>query len=226
MVAKHLNASHSARKAFIAAETSEKIRHALRHKVRTTGRAFENGDKVYFKREEQKEWKRPATVIGKDGKTLILKYGSGIVQAHETQVQEIPYNFDKDAEEGRKALLDVLRHQRKERKEEKVSSKEKEIKAVVNPVENVVEDKDSDETDEEEDHTMEEEDNTTTGSTPKDTVMVRSIPEIGQKVRFQLNSSDEWQTVTVHSQAGKSTGKYSNWRNIEHAYQPLTGKVM
>ena len=42
MVAKHLNASHSARKAFIAAEASEKIRRALRHKVKSTGKSFKN----------------------------------------------------------------------------------------------------------------------------------------------------------------------------------------
>ncbi|XP_037793904.1 uncharacterized protein LOC119589356 [Penaeus monodon] len=91
MVAKHINASHSARKAFIAAETSERIQRALRHKVRTTGRVLRSGNQVYFKREEQKEWKGPATVISQDGKTVILKYGSNIVRAHETNIQEIPY---------------------------------------------------------------------------------------------------------------------------------------
>lgn len=81
-------------KFFIAAETSDKIQWALRHKGTTVG-AFENGDKVYFKREEKKEWKGPATVIGKDGKTLILKNGSYIVRAHETHVQKIPFSFNR-----------------------------------------------------------------------------------------------------------------------------------
>lgn len=202
MVAKHLNASHSARKAFIAAETSEKIRRALKHKVRTTGRVFKNGEQVYFKREDQKEWKGPAVVIGQDGKTLILKYGSNIVRAHETHVQEIPYSFDRDTEEGRSALLDVLKHQRKN---EDAESKKKEIEAVVNPVANEGIDK----TDEDEDCIPDK-------NTPEDSVTLKSIPKIGQRVRFLQKESDEWETVTMHSRAGKSTGKYSSWRNIEH----------
>lgn len=198
MVAKHLNASHSARKAFISAETSDKIQWALRHKVRTTVGAFKNGDKVYFKREEKKEWKGPATVIGKDGKTLILKYGSYIVRAHETHVQKIPFSFNKDSEEGRKGLLEVLRHQREERKES--TSNQKEIEAVVNSVVKIVEGKSSDKTDKDEYHTA-------TESITKDSVVVKSIPGVGQKVQFQLKSSNEWPTGTVHSQAGKSAGK-------------------
>ena len=54
------------------------------------------------------------------------------------------------------------------------------------------------------------------GTTVEDSVRVKSIPKIGQKVRFLPKESDEWQTVTVHSRAGKSTGKYSSWRNIEN----------
>ena len=124
MVAKHLNASHSARKAFIAAETSEKIRRALKHKVRTNGKVHQSGAHVYFKRDEQKEWKGPATVIGQDGKTVILKYGSNIVRAHETHVQEIPYQFESDTEEGRNAQLVLLRHQKEN--EDKIRSDKKE----------------------------------------------------------------------------------------------------
>ncbi|XP_045105480.1 uncharacterized protein LOC123500989 [Portunus trituberculatus] len=135
VVAKHLNASHSARKAFIAAETSEKIRRALRHKVRSSGKVHKSGAHVYFKRDEQKEWKGPATVIGQDGKTVILKYGSNIVRAHETHVQEMPYRFERDTAEGRSALLGMLRH--KKENEDKIRSDKKEIEAVVNPVENM-----------------------------------------------------------------------------------------
>lgn len=207
MLAKHLNASHSARKAFITAETSEKIRRALRHKVRSTGREFKNGEKVYFKREEQKEWKGPATVIGHDGKTVILKYGSNIVRVHAIHVQEIPYSFDRNTEEGRNALLNMLRHQKEE--EENTRKEKGEIEAVINPVGNIVDDEGCDNIEGNKNHTSIED-------TPKDTVVVKSIPKIGQKVRFLLKESDEWLTATIHSRAGKATGKYSNRRNIEN----------
>ena len=138
MVAKHLNASNSARRASIAAEISEKIQRALRHKVRTNGKVHQSGAHVYFKRDEQKEWKGPATVIGQDGKTVILMYGSNIVRAHETHVQEMPYSFERDTEEGRSALLDMLRHQKEN--EDEIRNGKKEIEAVVNPVENIEQD--------------------------------------------------------------------------------------
>ncbi|KAK4317301.1 hypothetical protein Pmani_011614 [Petrolisthes manimaculis] len=113
---------------------------------------------------------------------------------------EIPYSFDRDTKDGRNSLLDTLRHQTKEGKTEK-----KEIEAVINPVENPVESYDK----EEKYHSIVED-------THEDSVRVKSIPKIGQKVKFLSKESDEWQTVTMHSRAGKSTGKYSNWRNVKY----------
>ncbi len=49
-------------------------------------------------------------VIGQDGKTVILKYGSNIIRAHETHVQEKPYSFIRDTEEGKTTLLDMLKY--------------------------------------------------------------------------------------------------------------------
>ena len=48
--AKHLNALHSSRRAFLQAESSERIRRALRHKIRASGECFQHGDRVYYKR--------------------------------------------------------------------------------------------------------------------------------------------------------------------------------
>ncbi|KAK4327262.1 hypothetical protein Pmani_002204 [Petrolisthes manimaculis] len=124
-----------------------------------------------------------------------------IVNRTEKSVQQNSVDsFDRDTKDGRNSLLDTLRHQTKEGKTEK-----KEIEAVINPVENPVESYDK----EEEYHSIVED-------THEDSVKVKSIPKIGQKVKFLSKESDEWQTVTMHSRAGKSTGKYSNWRNVKY----------
>ena len=48
----NLNAMHSARKIFIEAESSEKLRRALRAKTRChTGKIFSVGESVYYKRQ-------------------------------------------------------------------------------------------------------------------------------------------------------------------------------
>ena len=46
--AKHLNALHAARKIFIQTEVKEKIRRALRNKIRASDQIFENGDRFFF----------------------------------------------------------------------------------------------------------------------------------------------------------------------------------
>ena len=47
--AKHLNALHSSRRAFIQAELSERVRRGLRHKIRASGECYQQGDHVYIR---------------------------------------------------------------------------------------------------------------------------------------------------------------------------------
>ena len=49
--AQHLNALHDARRVYIQTETDERIRRALRGKVRAAEETYVNGDAVYYKRE-------------------------------------------------------------------------------------------------------------------------------------------------------------------------------
>lgn len=80
--AKHLNALHSSRRAFIQAESSERIRPALRHKIRASGECFQQGDRVYYKRDDDLKWKGPGIVIGQDGKVVFVGHGSIYVRVH------------------------------------------------------------------------------------------------------------------------------------------------
>ena len=89
-VARHLNAMHGARRAFVESEASTKIRRALRHNVReATTMTFEPGNRVYYKRIDSDYWRGPAVVIGKDSHQVILKHGGLFVRAHPTSLQKI-----------------------------------------------------------------------------------------------------------------------------------------
>ena len=83
IIAENLNAMHVARKTFIEAESSEKIRRALRHNIRTTGDIkYFTGDNIYYKRNDSNLWKGPATVIGQDNQQVLVKHGSVYVRVH------------------------------------------------------------------------------------------------------------------------------------------------
>ena len=83
IVRQNLNALHSARKNFISAESSERIRRALNHKTRTfCEEVYEAGEKVFYKRRQYKGWRGPATVLGKDGNFVLIRQGSSFYRCH------------------------------------------------------------------------------------------------------------------------------------------------
>ena len=197
IVADHLNASHRARKSFIAAESSEKIRRALRHRVRPSGKIYQKGELVYFKREKENRWKGPATVIGQDGTVVILKYGAYIVRVHETRVQNAGHIIAEENVKEKEDLLNLIKSQRESNEEIKANKE--------NDEENQCEHESDDE------NMMTNDD----GNAEIDDAVANKIPKIGDKVKFQTVHDDEWRSAKIHSRAGKSTGKYSGWRNIQ-----------
>ena len=90
IVADNLNAMHSARKTFVENESSEKIKRALSHQVRSGYENFDdlkNGDFVYYKRNNDDEWHGPGTVIGMDGKQILVRHGGEYVRVHICRLQ-------------------------------------------------------------------------------------------------------------------------------------------
>ena len=90
MVRKNLEAMHVARQNCVKAEASEKIRRALRHKIRTySDNHFENGEKVLYKRRNYKGWKGPATVIGEEGKIVLIRHGNAYYRCHPCHLMKV-----------------------------------------------------------------------------------------------------------------------------------------
>ena len=89
-VAKHIQAMYNARKQQMAAEADERIRRALRHKSRDVyAKSVNQGDKVYYKRDDSTRWRGPATVIGRDGKVVFLRHGGYQIKCHLCRVVNV-----------------------------------------------------------------------------------------------------------------------------------------
>ena len=83
VVAVHLEALRKARQAFVEAESSEKIKRALRHNIRPSVKnIFVPGDTVYYKRNDSRKWRGPGKVIGIESSTILIKHGAQYIKAH------------------------------------------------------------------------------------------------------------------------------------------------
>ena len=85
---KHIAALHAAREEFVKSEASEKIKRALRHNVRISNQIFTAGEKVFYRKEGRDEWQGPATVIGQDGKVIIIKHGSFVLRTSPSRLMK------------------------------------------------------------------------------------------------------------------------------------------
>ena len=97
----NLNALHKARKAFIELESSDRIKRALSHNIRTSSEInYISGDSVYFKRPDQGSWHGPGKVLGQDGQQVLIKNGSYYVRAHKCNVRLVREDVKQNHEQG------------------------------------------------------------------------------------------------------------------------------
>merc|ERR1739842_282852 len=91
IVRRNLNALQVAGQEFVKFESDERIKRALRHNVRNTCiDSLENGNEVYYKRNDANEWRGPGIVIGRNGKTVIVKHGGRVVKVHVVSLVKMP----------------------------------------------------------------------------------------------------------------------------------------
>lgn len=98
--ANHLNVLHAARRSFIESESEERIRRALRSKLRVNEKTFSPGDIVYYKRECSNRWMGPGKVLAQDGKVIFVRHGNSLVRVSANRLADAKnVRFD-SCEEG------------------------------------------------------------------------------------------------------------------------------
>ena len=78
--ARHLNCLHLSRQLFIQSESDERIRRALRHKIRVSNEQYKKGDEVFYKKDSNPRWLGPAKVLAQDGKLVFVRHGSQLMR--------------------------------------------------------------------------------------------------------------------------------------------------
>ena len=220
-VIKHLNALHAARRAFTKAESSDRIRKALRHRVRATETTFTSGDRVFYKRDDSNRWRGPGKVIGQDGKIVFIRHGSQLVRVAscrtiKTQPEVVEPSADSIGEPRHVDKMNCVED------DEEVDNQDVEsINDGVQDEESHMEDYVGDgselcgvESEQSQEEQMTESAGSMSQSRGKDRVSERVVPKVSERIKYRLPESEEWIDATVLSRGGKSTGKNKYYVNV------------
>ena len=186
--AQHLNALHAARKAFIQTEADERIRRALRNKVRASEQIFENGERVFYKREGKERWLGPGTVVFQDGKVVFVRHGSVFVRVSPNRQQKVKSYLTDENEKK-------TEHSIEERQDKKKDDNEKTEAYTITEEVPVA--------------SLDKEDTT------QNVQKIRKTVKTNDNIRYKVQNKDEWTIAPVLGRAGKATGNNRYWYNIQ-----------
>ena len=215
IIRQNLNALHKAREAFIQAENSSKIKRALSHNIRSSGDVkYINGDSVYYKRLNNHGWHGPAKVLGQDGQQVLVKHGGSYVRVHPCRLQIIDTNNQISSCESTEQL--------DQETTEKLTSATKPLTTTYE-----VESSDEDEplTGNSNDAASDTSKtipapNSYRNDDPTLPLPMHTSNDVLSQIRPKMNikfktDSNDCNSATTVSRAGKATGKYPHWWNIQ-----------
>ena len=238
----NLNALHNARQAFIKSESSEKIRRALRHNIRSSGDVkYVTGDRVYYKRLREKRWKGPATVLGQDGQQVLIKHGGVYVRVHpcrlalegnpirktvhvQNNLKQTHKNRKHGTEENQISRSQYDTSDSEEDRDENRPNTEgsRSNQNFQDTQETVVQEADiqnsesGENAEEDNSHTTEATNSRSRINEVETGPVVSSEPKVKRdmKIKYKKPGSETWIEVKTKSRAGKATGQYKNAWNV------------
>ena len=207
----NLNALHSARESFIASENNEKIRRALLRNVRTSSEiTYVTGDLVYYKRDNNNEWRRPGIVIGQVSQQVFIKHGSFHIRVHPCRLQLLkPATRTTDNVPNNLQPNHISENNKNEQptNNSQVASHNKSLDD-----DKYYSDSDDESLNQNPDVVPESFEDIPSNSNNT------SKPKIQRNlhIRYKSEAIDPWKEGTVTQRAGKASGKYSSWWNVKH----------
>ena len=198
VLVRHLNGLHAARRAFIESEASERVKRALRSKIRASERKYSPGDRVYYKRETQERWLGPAKVIFQDGKVIFVRHGATFVRVSSNRL--LPAGQTQDKIQGRGMYStrgDDFNGSGFQSKDFQQAGNIEEITGCDNKEETV---------------------EARTCQNLVEPIQHKHQPIVLKKndhIQYRINESDDWSQAVILSRGGKVTGNHKNWYNIK-----------
>ena len=215
---RHLEAMKATRQAFIKSESCARMKRALKSKIRTIEREYKYGDIVTYKREGQDRWLGPAKVIFQDSKVIFLRHGSNVIRVSANRLLPAGKEMTKEMNEAEAEACndtDIPTGKREMSKAEAnsdtdVSTGRSEVNIEIHP------------------NGQKDTTQNTDNSAHNESVQVEDQPQFvddheRQNLGINLKRNDvvrmkengEWHKIKIISRAGKKTGKYNKWYNIE-----------
>ena len=215
---KHINALHSGRKAFIQSESSEKIKRAFRNNVRPSGKQYSINEEVYYKREDSQKWKGPAKVLGQDGPVISLRHGTCYIKAHVCRVQPINKNKNESNIEIQQSRIadnpNISNNSEPVTLNYSNSEDEIENEEPLNQSENIItENQESPEKNKQQILPN----NVISSADPSKVQLPELKFKPGQEITF-CDKAGLLCTAKILSRAGKATGIYKHYYNLEYLY--------
>ena len=193
----------------------------MRHNVSSyNDENYESGERVFYKRND-KRWCGPAVIIGRDGKTIIVKHGGDIIRVHISRITMVNPTGKLTKSQGPQMSTET--DQPEQRCDESLESEDSEedgdggtIRARNEdalPSSGAVVEVDQREIDE----TIDE---TNVRAAPESLIDSKSHPSVKSDILYRKQgSSDEWKRGFVYSRAGKvgkhRSGKHKAEFNIQ-----------
>ena len=208
---------HLTRQSYLQAESLDRIKKALRYNTRSDDGPFDQGDRVYFKRQRNSVWRGPATLIGQEGPTVVVKQGGYVSRIHCTQlrkvartVEELKIYKQSPTTASPKQLSqnnDCIDHSIFEERTCETEDVDQEEKGTPDD-------------DAPADHQKNEVSSTKQGCEPDDQQVESSkhivFPSRNAMIRFSTPGDDRTYEARVIGRAGKSKGIHKHWANIEY----------
>ena len=204
---KNIQAIQNTRVAFAKAEKCEKLRLALKLKMRAANRDYTPGELVYYRREKDDKWLGPAKVIFQDGKVIGVRATTGYIRVSANRIWPAGDTLSQRLkDEEMKQQGETTKSDTTARSEDHQANK---------PIIKIEEDSEDEEDFEEANENLPADETSTSTDETEPADQPKNTEHFKRNQRIEYKSNGKWERGVILGQAGKRDGAYKHWYNVK-----------